>query len=243
MKTKQKKKNAISGASLKQYLVYSLGEILLVVIGILIAVQINNWNEAKKSKINEVFILNEILSNLEKDDAQLKTILQQREKTQTAILRMGRYLKTPQRISADSLSYDLAQLLTFERYFPIRTSYEVAKMSGLKISNQRLRSGIADYYEFEQNRIQKSLLDVENTFLNSFPSIPSDHYFIEKYGESVALQDYQDPAFITSIEDILSYFIPNHSGTLQKLYEFEQANAVIRQRIEGSLANPVPVPF
>ncbi|MGB5203859.1 MAG: DUF6090 family protein, partial [Eudoraea sp.] len=34
-----------------QYLKYAIGEILLVVIGILIALQINNWNEVKKTEV------------------------------------------------------------------------------------------------------------------------------------------------------------------------------------------------
>ena len=34
-----------------KYLKYAIGEIVLVVIGILIALQINNWNENRKSKI------------------------------------------------------------------------------------------------------------------------------------------------------------------------------------------------
>jgi NADH:ubiquinone oxidoreductase subunit 6 (subunit J) len=34
-----------------KYLLYAIGEIVLVVIGILIALQINNWNEAKKQEI------------------------------------------------------------------------------------------------------------------------------------------------------------------------------------------------
>jgi hypothetical protein len=32
-----------------RYLVYAFGEIFLVVIGILIALQVNNWNEGKKT--------------------------------------------------------------------------------------------------------------------------------------------------------------------------------------------------
>ena len=31
-----------------KYLIYAIGEIILVVVGILIALQINNWNEARK---------------------------------------------------------------------------------------------------------------------------------------------------------------------------------------------------
>ena len=45
---------------LSQYLFYALGEIALVVIGILLALQINNWNEAKKDRKVE----NQALINL-----------------------------------------------------------------------------------------------------------------------------------------------------------------------------------
>ena len=38
---------------LSQYMLYALGEIILVVIGILIALQINNWNESRKTE-NEI---------------------------------------------------------------------------------------------------------------------------------------------------------------------------------------------
>ena len=44
---------------------YSLGEIALVVIGILIALQINNWNEWRKDRVKEHKVLEELLSSLE----------------------------------------------------------------------------------------------------------------------------------------------------------------------------------
>ena len=46
---------------------YAIGEIVLVVIGILIALQINNWNEERKERKQERKILNELLTSLEQN--------------------------------------------------------------------------------------------------------------------------------------------------------------------------------
>jgi hypothetical protein len=48
-----------------RYLKYALGEIILVVIGILIALQINNWNENRKQKLTEQEILISLKKELE----------------------------------------------------------------------------------------------------------------------------------------------------------------------------------
>jgi len=48
-----------------KYLKYAIGEIVLVVIGILIALSINNWNENKKERKLETKVLSELLTSLE----------------------------------------------------------------------------------------------------------------------------------------------------------------------------------
>ncbi|MBW2938057.1 hypothetical protein KXJ69_08060 [Aureisphaera sp. CAU 1614] len=48
-----------------KYLLYAIGEIVLVVIGILIALQINNWNENRKNRITEANYYCRILEDLE----------------------------------------------------------------------------------------------------------------------------------------------------------------------------------
>jgi hypothetical protein len=50
-----------------KYLIYAIGEILLVVIGILIALQINNWNERKNNNTKTTNILKEIQLDLIND--------------------------------------------------------------------------------------------------------------------------------------------------------------------------------
>ena len=47
-----------------RYLLYAVGEITLVVIGILIALQINNWNENKKHILRQVGMLNSLILDL-----------------------------------------------------------------------------------------------------------------------------------------------------------------------------------
>jgi hypothetical protein len=50
-----------------RYFKYAIGEVFLVVIGILIALQINNWNENRKLQKKELTLLKEMQSNLNED--------------------------------------------------------------------------------------------------------------------------------------------------------------------------------
>ena len=58
------RKQLLSENKVNKYLLYAVGEIILVVIGILIALQINNLNEAKKTRAQEVAYLKNIKSDL-----------------------------------------------------------------------------------------------------------------------------------------------------------------------------------
>ena len=53
----------MSSGNSKKYLFYAIGEILLVVIGILIALQINNWNEFNKDRSKEKEIILGLVEN------------------------------------------------------------------------------------------------------------------------------------------------------------------------------------
>ena len=59
-----------------RYMRYAVGEIVLVVIGILIALQINNWNEFKQDRVIEQNYLEAIRNDLEKDIVQAEYIIE-----------------------------------------------------------------------------------------------------------------------------------------------------------------------
>jgi hypothetical protein len=72
---KIRKKLADDNKPLK-YLRYAIGEIVLVVIGILIALQINNWNQEKKEKQKEIAYIKSLIDDINSDVIQSENILE-----------------------------------------------------------------------------------------------------------------------------------------------------------------------
>ena len=59
----------LSQGRLSKYLIYAIGEIALVMIGILLALQVNNWNENRKIKQKEKIFLHSLRADLIKNQA------------------------------------------------------------------------------------------------------------------------------------------------------------------------------
>lgn len=61
------RQNLLSEGKTGKYLKYAIGEIVLVVIGILIALQINNWNERNKENNSAKVLARSLIQDLTKD--------------------------------------------------------------------------------------------------------------------------------------------------------------------------------
>ncbi len=72
-----------------KYLLYAIGEIVLVVIGILIALQINNWNENRKTLTKEQSYIIRLLSENKEDLNSFNTIISDLEKGKESIVKMS----------------------------------------------------------------------------------------------------------------------------------------------------------
>ena len=66
--------NLISEGKTGKYIKYAVGEIILVVIGILIALSINNWNEQRKQNNEEIYILNQLKVEFKADSIKINTL-------------------------------------------------------------------------------------------------------------------------------------------------------------------------
>lgn len=116
------------------YLLYALGEIILVVIGILLALQINTWNEERKLKKEREVLISSMISDLEASRQRLSFL---EAANKEAISRTSKFLELSysdnSKVSIDSLQYYFSGGFEFPYFEPVLTSYEQAVSSG-KIS-------------------------------------------------------------------------------------------------------------
>jgi hypothetical protein len=73
------RQNLLTENKLSMYLLYAFGEIVLVVIGILIALSLNNWNENRKNRISESEYYCKILADFELDRKNIAQLQKQSE--------------------------------------------------------------------------------------------------------------------------------------------------------------------
>jgi len=159
------RQNLLSEGKTGKYLKYAIGEIVLVVIGILIALSINNWNENAKNKRLETSYLIRISKDLENDLLEFektKEIAQQRNDRviflQHAIEVVDLVHKSPDYFvnSIVIAGYTYRPSISNHRFDELKSSGRLAL-----IQNEELRVSIAKYYDFVFNQSQWNFLAEE----------------------------------------------------------------------------------
>jgi len=134
-------------------------EILVIVIGILIAFTLNNWNEAKKERLEEIQALTELRESLKYD-------LEQNSLRSIPLLRND--IELCQRI-LDNIeggiyhndSIDYLFLSRYTSFNPKYIAYKSLENKGIDlIRNDSLKNAIVEIYDFEypllKNRIEQN---------------------------------------------------------------------------------------
>ncbi len=103
-----------------KYSRYAIGEILLVVIGILIALYINNWNEDRKVRQEVNKMLMQLKTEYQENLEQLDQKIAMRKEISRSCERMLDYIDEPDQIQNDSLIYYLFRLTQDPTFDPIQ---------------------------------------------------------------------------------------------------------------------------
>ncbi len=217
----------LSENKFSKYLLYAIGEIVLVVIGILIALQINNWNEHKKEQEFEKEILEQIRANLIKDKLTLESIQANFEKAMSSTDKILNASWTQE--EKDSVQYWLGDVIQFDRFQPLTNAYEVAKSKGLGlISNKQLRFLIGTYYDDELKNVTKSIEDIERTFQRDWIHVLKNEAQEVRFKQFVILKNPDLLKGDTEPVNILRLNRGNFKGS------YERLNSVIK-RIENMI--------
>ena len=142
-----------------KYLIYAIGEIFLVVIGILIALQINNNNEFKKDRNFEIKMLKEVRKEIIKDTIYFNRISKRAETSMNGGKKLIE-LMNQKSTNLDSVSKAITYMSQGFVFIYHKGAYETIKSVGLdKISNDSIRFSLTDLYDF---RLQRSKILLNN---------------------------------------------------------------------------------
>lgn len=136
-----------------KYLKYAIGEIILVVIGILIALQINTWNDYRKERNEEQFILKKLKSNFEQDVTLYDDCNQLNNYFIQQIDTLLTVLQKPNVNDRDDFGKRIKYVQNFARFSPVKVTYDNIVASGKIgiLQNQELVDKLFLYYRNIEN--------------------------------------------------------------------------------------------
>ncbi|MBO6881258.1 hypothetical protein [Winogradskyella sp.] len=157
------RQNLLNKNKVGKYLLYAIGEVLLVVIGILIALQLNNQNEFRKQKLVEIKILDGIRSDILKDTIDLNDNIRGYKIFVENDSIMLNHFANKKEQTNNIINY-LNYSIKFDLLIGLHDAhFQEAKLKGLAIiSNDSLKILINRLYEFHY----KVLIAVENNYEN-----------------------------------------------------------------------------
>jgi hypothetical protein len=162
---------SFSKGGFRRYLLYALGEITLLVIGILIALYVNNINQERRERASEIRLYGEILEDLKSDEQLLDFLIEDLKRTQDmhyalwsgkksdkpltkivyhviyAPVTLANHLNTPTRVTHEKVRNKLNVYLTDLKYGGVA-------MENLKNEIEKVRKSFVD----------KGILDVAKVY-------------------------------------------------------------------------------
>jgi hypothetical protein len=173
-----------------KYFKYAIGEIILVVIGILIALQINNWNESRKERQLEDNFYTNIIIDIEKDQQKLDYYKIFHTKRIQYLDTLLTYVRNPKNtMGIEKFGMYIEPLYYNENATNYSATFESAKSLGAfnTFTNKELLKNLAQYYAdfiLIQAQFDSSRRFVENQLEPLISKIP-ESYMTEKTGNLV----------------------------------------------------------
>ncbi len=170
---------------LSKYLLYAIGEISLVMIGILLALQVNNWNNSNKDRKLEKQYISGLIIDLEADSIAIARLKKESDEQVRRKRKLNDYFEG-QSFSNDSINYYFSMQWEMAVSFtPITTTFDEMKSTGriVVIQNPSVRNNILRtytnyqmfintgqaYYERQRGELRKYAFKIPGLYLGQDP--------------------------------------------------------------------------
>lgn len=216
----------------RKYLLYAVGEMVLVVIGILIALQIDNWNTERQQEAMLKSYLDSIARNMRDDAGEMEQL---RDSRSTRIFDAMRAAQVMGRID---YSYNVAEIYFFNKvtteasqnlYFNADTSgYEALKTSGAmgRLQGRDVEQLLSKYYD-QVSHIE----DLEKRLNELLNSLNLQHLL--SFPDSIAQWEFWEPRAVTPdrLQEMQPTFarIINGAAVREMVNLQVEASAIIRE--------------
>lgn len=229
----------IEQKKIKHYTLYALSEIILIVIGILIALQFSNWNLQEQERNYEVKILKELKRELQLTLSDAEIYLAHHIQGQKSCQIISQWTEGKP-MYHDSMDVHFGRLSNTSILIDHSTSYENLKSVGINIiSNDSIRNLVGKIYNFDlvSTKELEERIDLNNWYNRIEPFY--NKHFIEwryTYNQSATPINYaglmSEPAFKELIFQTIQakeVMIHNYEATIESISRLIE---LIRKELE-----------
>ncbi|MBE9491218.1 MAG: hypothetical protein IMY67_13045 [Bacteroidetes bacterium] len=157
-----------------KYMLYAIGEIILVVIGILIALQINNNNEIRKDRNKELHYLSNIKSDLQLNIKEIQDYMDIRSMRIASANIVIEHFEGKPLTDLDDFNRHIVNIYTWRKFYQINNTFQELTNSGnlALISNDTIKNTLLNIethykklkYEEEHFRYDAEILLYEPSY-------------------------------------------------------------------------------
>ena len=219
-----------------KYIRYAIGEVILVVIGILIALQVNNLNEERKFKIEQKTFLDGLKNELELDTINFRVRIDMYEK-RIALIQKARIIMLKKKLDDTQKKVFRDAVLKMYRLTPINKNINRHdnKISDGIIQNDELKNIILDYlskskfYQDLQSALNNKLKDIYTSKVSNYIGLNFDDEDIPFTYDLASLNNNID------IQNVFFFSILFHNTALNNYYKQLELASQLIEEIEKEL--------
>ena len=202
-----------------KYLKYAIGEIVLVVIGILVALSINNWNEDRKSDI----VLNNYLGlmgeELQQDKLFYTKLISENKRRLDYLMALssGSFENLNLELALENIAYNFATRNFGSAYYALKENGKL-----ISINNKELRNQMVHYYEDLSVDYNQYASWHRNFVVTNIENYTTEHIPLDIEGNtnpSIVINEMKN----NKLSSIVTYQISNFKDIVKKANENIQA--------------------